>query len=71
MEASGISGMKAELNGAPNFSILDGWWPEGFNGRNGWAFGGETIEETGLMLMRKLSIGFRRTGGSTLLPDFR
>ncbi len=51
METSGISGMKAELNGAPNFSILDGWWPEGFNGRNGWAFGGETIEETGLMLI--------------------
>jgi starch phosphorylase len=33
--------MKASLNGEPNLSILDGWWLEGFNGNNGWAFGGE------------------------------
>lgn len=38
-EASGTSGQKASLNGAPNLSILDGWWPEAFNGRNGWAIG--------------------------------
>lgn len=42
MEACGTSGMKAALNGVPNLSILDGWWLEGFNGENGWAFGGET-----------------------------
>jgi starch phosphorylase len=40
-EASGTSGQKASLNGAPNASILDGWWPEGFNGKNGWAIGEE------------------------------
>jgi len=40
MEASGTSGMKASLNGLPQLSILDGWWIEGFNGRNGWAFSG-------------------------------
>ncbi|MDB5073892.1 MAG: alpha-glucan phosphorylase, partial [Chloroflexi bacterium] len=39
-EASGTSGMKAALNGIPNLSIRDGWWDEGYNGRNGWAFGG-------------------------------
>jgi len=42
MEASGTSGMKAALNGVLNLSILDGWWIEGFNGKNGWAFGGDT-----------------------------
>jgi len=36
LEASGTSGMKASLNGAPHLSIGDGWWAEGFNGRNGW-----------------------------------
>jgi len=39
-EASGTSGQKAALNGVPNFSVLDGWWAEGFNGANGWAIGG-------------------------------
>ena len=41
-EASGTSGQKAALNGIPNFSVLDGWWAEGYNGRNGWAIGDET-----------------------------
>ncbi len=40
-EASGTSGQKASLNGAPNVSILDGWWPEAYNGHNGWAVGEE------------------------------
>jgi starch phosphorylase len=38
-EASGTSGQKAALNGVLNFSILDGWWREGYDGRNGWAIG--------------------------------
>jgi starch phosphorylase len=39
-EASGTSGMKAGMNGVLNLSVLDGWWPEGYTGRNGWAITG-------------------------------
>lgn len=45
MEASGTSGMKAALNGIPSLSILDGWWVEGYNGKNGWAFGEKDASE--------------------------
>jgi starch phosphorylase len=41
-EASGTSGEKAALNGVLNFSVLDGWWREGYNGKNGWAIGDDT-----------------------------
>jgi len=44
MEASGTSGMKAAMNGIPSISILDGWWDEGYNGRNGWAIGGREAQ---------------------------
>jgi starch phosphorylase len=39
MEASGTSGQKAALNGAPHLSVLDGWWVEAYDGTNGWAIG--------------------------------
>jgi len=39
LEASGTSGMKAGCHGCLNFSILDGWWREGYDGTNGFAIG--------------------------------
>jgi len=45
-EASGTSGQKAAMNGVINFSVLDGWWREGFNGSNGWAIGDDREYET-------------------------
>lgn len=45
LEASGTSGMKAALNGVPNFSILDGWWIEGhIEGVTGWSIGPPATE---------------------------
>ena len=42
MEASGTSGEKASVNGVVNFSVLDGWWAEGYDETNGWSIGTET-----------------------------
>ena len=41
-EASGTSGQKVAMNGGLNFSILDGWWLEGYDGTNGFAIGNGT-----------------------------
>lgn len=38
-EASGTSGMKASSNGILNFSVLDGWWCEGYTPQVGWPIG--------------------------------
>jgi starch phosphorylase len=48
LEASGTSGMKASVNGVPHMSIGDGWWAEGYNGKNGWLIdGGNTSGDEG------------------------
>jgi starch phosphorylase len=46
LEASGTSGMKLPPSGGLNLSVLDGWWCEGYNGKNGWAIGAEIPEST-------------------------
>jgi starch phosphorylase len=37
--------MKASINGVPHLSIGDGWWAEGYNGRNGWVIEGTPAHE--------------------------
>ena len=55
LEASGTSGMKAELNGTPNLSVLDGWWLEGhLEGVTGWAIRGKDKETELKSLYEKL-----------------
>ncbi len=49
LEASGTSGMKSAANGGLNVSILDGWWCEAADGRNGWSIGGgQVYDDPGL-----------------------
>ncbi len=45
MEACGTSGMKASINGTLHLSTKDGWWIEGYNGKNGWSFGKEISDD--------------------------
>lgn len=49
LEASGTSGEKAAMNGGLNFSILDGWWIEGYNEINGFAIGDLSEEDDEIM----------------------
>ncbi|MFH0989149.1 MAG: alpha-glucan family phosphorylase [bacterium] len=42
LEASGTSGQKILIHGGLNLSMLDGWWPEAYNGSNGWSIGDES-----------------------------
>lgn len=53
-EASGTSGMKAGINGVPHLSVLDGWWLEGYKGRNGWAFDGAKDDSSDVAAAQEL-----------------
>ncbi len=58
LEASGTSGQKAAMNGGLNFSILDGWWIEGYNGENGFSIGeaneNRKAEDTNIQLQEEI-----------------
>ena len=65
LEASGTSGMKASLNGVPHLSIGDGWWAEGYNGRNGWLIESQRQSRRSGRHRRRR----RRTRSTTLLEN--
>jgi hypothetical protein len=66
LEASGTSGMKAAINGVPHLSIGDGWWAEGYNGRNGWL-----IESQAIRTIRRRDRRGRRRVALPLLESTR
>jgi starch phosphorylase len=70
LEASGTSGQKTSCHGCLNFSILDGWWREGYDGTNGFAIGDDThpadVEEQD----RRDSANLYKTLTEEVIPKF-
>jgi glycogen phosphorylase len=58
LEASGTSGMKSCLGGGLQLSVLDGWWAEAYDGRNGWAIDGELDDDHSAQDLRHSSAMF-------------
>jgi starch phosphorylase len=71
LEASGTSGMKAALNGVPQFSTLDGWWIEGYiEGTTGWAIGDGHKETTAAGDRDRDAASLYQKLEKTILPMF-
>jgi starch phosphorylase len=70
LEASGTSGQKAGLNGVPSFSVLDGWWGEGYDGQNGWTIGQEQEYPDEATQDEADALSFYRTLEEEIVPLF-
>ncbi len=70
MEASGTSGEKAAMNGGLNFSILDGWWIEGYNEINGFAIGDLSKDESDEIADRDDAAALYDILENTIIPAY-
>jgi starch phosphorylase len=70
LEASGTSGQKVAINGIPNFSVLDGWWCEGYNGKNGWSIGDNTAYDNDYLQDNADSESIYQTLENEIVPLF-
>ncbi|HWS56858.1 MAG TPA: alpha-glucan family phosphorylase [Pyrinomonadaceae bacterium] len=69
-EASGTSGEKVAVNGGLNLSVLDGWWPEGYDGTNGWAVGDLDADGTTEGMDRRDAESLYRVLETEVVPTF-
>ncbi len=70
LEASGTSGQKISCNGGLNFSILDGWWREGYDGTNGFAIGEDSNPDSIEEQDRRDSENLYRVLTEQIIPCF-
>jgi starch phosphorylase len=70
LEASGTSGQKVVLNGGLNFSILDGWWAEAYDGTNGFAIGDGSRHVSDALTDQRDALNLFSTLQQTVIPLF-
>ena len=70
LEASGTSGQKTSCHGCLNFSILDGWWREGYDGTNGFAIGDDSHPASVEEQDRRDSANLYKTLTEEVIPKF-